>query len=129
LFAREVLDHRPDGLFIGGSEDRLPAPFATDQVRAPKFLDVMGYGRRYNINGLGHGANRQTVFAIEATLAAAHPDLFEDSQAVLIGKGLEGLDHSIHVDRLYLALGFAHGISIVVPILLYNSIIIDASKY
>lgn len=106
--AGEILDHHPDGLFVGRSEDRLTAPLTPDKARAPELLYVVGYRRERKVDAGGHVAHRSTAGAAAPGPCTAHADMLEDGKAVPVGQGLECFDKKIPVNLLLILLCLDH---------------------
>ena len=108
--AGEILDHHPDGLFVGRSEDRLTAPLTPDKARAPELLYVVGYRRERKVDAGGNVAHRSAAGAAAPGPSAAHADMLEDGKAVRVGQGLERFDKKIPVNLLPILLCLDHSL-------------------
>jgi len=95
-----VGDHHPDGLFVGGSEDGLAAPFTGYEACTPELLDVVGDGGWCDADRACHLAYGRPVVALDPAAAAPLPDLLEDGEPVFIGQRLECFHDEFPVDFL-----------------------------
>jgi hypothetical protein len=89
LVTLQILDHHPDGLFVGNSEYGLPFPFTTNQTGCPKFFNMVRYGGKGNVKFFSHSAHRQAVFRIELPATMGRAYLLKNCHAVLIRQGLQ----------------------------------------